>query len=242
MFVADAHTKDARLRDYTAAQKSCIRLVHGHVEYGVHRHFEQPCLYITFLRDPVKRLISYYNHAWSEPDHYLHGVVCKQLMPMNEFFQSDLSSELDNLQVRMLAGIEKQVPLNQLTVDHLEAAWRHIEDHFPVVGTAECFDESILLMRRALDWKFFPLYVPAMVRKRPHVLLSDVPDQTRQIIRDRNQLDAELYRRVQERLKKQIVSAGSGFQRSVELYRRWNPRYAAIMQHMPMYRRTRREA
>ena len=237
VFVADATRKDADLIDFNAVQKRNIRLVHGHINYGVHRHFEQPCVYITFLRDPVKRLVSYYNHAWAEPDHYLHEAVRKQQMPLNDFFQSDLSSELDNLQVRMLAGMEKQVPLNQLTEDHLEMAWQHIQDHFAVAGTAEHFDESILLMRQALNWSFFPLYVPAMVRKRPHILPSDVADETKQMIINRNHLDAELCRRVRDRLIKQIDEAGPGFQRSVERYRRWNPRYAAVMKHLPMYQK-----
>lgn len=242
VFVADPNSKDAPLKSLSDEQKEKIRLIHGHVEFGVHNHFKQPCEYITFLRDPVKRLISYYNHAWSEPDHYLHEAVYLERMPIADFFQSDLSTELDNLQVRMLAGIEKQVSLNQLTRDHLELAWQHIETYFPVVGTAEHFHESILLMRRELAWSFFPLYVPAMVRKKPKVKSADVSQEIKQLIESRNALDAELYRRITERLQGQIEAAGGPLQKAVARYERWNPRYAAVMKYLPMYRRSTRHS
>lgn len=35
-----------------------LRIVTGHVHYGIHRYFSQECRYITLLRDPVQRVVS----------------------------------------------------------------------------------------------------------------------------------------------------------------------------------------
>jgi len=40
-------------------KKGGIRLLYGHMHFGLHEHLPQPCVYFTLLRDPVERVISH---------------------------------------------------------------------------------------------------------------------------------------------------------------------------------------
>jgi len=44
-------------------ERGRIRLVRGHIPFGWHGLFDQPVTYITFRRDPIKRVISLYRYA-----------------------------------------------------------------------------------------------------------------------------------------------------------------------------------
>lgn len=49
--------------DFKKLNKSKIKVIYGHgVKYGVHKHFKREARYICFLRDPVSRAVSIYNH------------------------------------------------------------------------------------------------------------------------------------------------------------------------------------
>ena len=48
---------------FTNKQKDKIRIIYGHtVPYGVHRLFERPHRYMTFVREPLSRVLSIYNY------------------------------------------------------------------------------------------------------------------------------------------------------------------------------------
>ncbi|MDD5070696.1 MAG: sulfotransferase family 2 domain-containing protein, partial [Candidatus Omnitrophica bacterium] len=51
------------LRDLSSKDKQKIKMIYGHTAcYGLHKYFNRPYRYITFLRDPVDRMISMYNY------------------------------------------------------------------------------------------------------------------------------------------------------------------------------------
>ena len=62
--------------------------------------------YITFLRDPVERLISHYHYVLRRPKHYLYEQVVKDGLSLSDYVTSDISPELSNHQVRMISGRE----------------------------------------------------------------------------------------------------------------------------------------
>lgn len=52
---------DAYLTGLPQGLKDRLRAVGGHLAYhGIHKHFDRPCRYIVFLRDPVARAVSHY--------------------------------------------------------------------------------------------------------------------------------------------------------------------------------------
>ena len=99
--------------------------------------------------------------------------------------------ELDNGQVRLLAGRES-VPYGQCGRDMLDLAKANVARHFAVAGIAGRFDESVVLMRRALGWKSVPCYARLNVNQsKPSG--KRVPDRVVRLIESHNRLDAELY-------------------------------------------------
>ncbi|GAB5471728.1 MAG: hypothetical protein Kilf2KO_47580 [Rhodospirillales bacterium] len=55
----------------TAEERARYRVFQGHIRYGAHRLFEQPCLYIAVVRDPIDRMMSayYYKQDRGQPLH-----------------------------------------------------------------------------------------------------------------------------------------------------------------------------
>lgn len=174
------------------AQRANFRLIRGHTPFGIHTLLSEPFTYVTFLRDPVKRVISHYYYVLNTPHHLLHETMVSQTMSLEDYVSSGINYELDNGQVRQLAGVSDEIPYGDCAEDLLAQAIANLETCFPVVGLTERFDESLLLMHHFLGWQKYPYYVPQNVsRKKPP--LSEVSAQTTQLIEQHNALDRALY-------------------------------------------------
>jgi hypothetical protein len=51
------------------------RLIAGHFKYGRHVHFKRTPLYLTVVRDPIKRFFSWYHYIQRLPNHPKHAVI-----------------------------------------------------------------------------------------------------------------------------------------------------------------------
>lgn len=81
------------------------RFVFGHFDHGIHRLVDRRVDYCTLLRDPVARLISYYEFVRSrDPDasDIPHVIECARSCDVLGFL--DRFSEICNEQTRMLSG------------------------------------------------------------------------------------------------------------------------------------------
>ncbi len=56
----------ARLQRMLEAQRRRLRLVQGNFGYGLHQLFPQAARYVTFLRGPIERAISFYHYVREE--------------------------------------------------------------------------------------------------------------------------------------------------------------------------------
>lgn len=204
----------ASLPDFQRARPS---LVLGHTIYGLHRHIPRPARYITLLRDPVGLTISQYNYVARNPNHPLHDEASYR--SLEAFVTSGVTLEADNSQTRAIAG-DTTTPFGGCTEAMLTSAKSHIEEHFSVAGLVERFDESLLLLQRALGWTN-PYYVPANVTAKK----GPVTDEVLALIRDQNRLDLELNAWATERLDEAIAES-PGFAEDLERFRRSNRRYA----------------
>jgi len=161
-----------------------IQLLRGHIPFGLHPYLAQPCQYITFLRDPVDRIISHYYYTQAYPAHYhlqpmsLHDYVTKAIES-----NAELREELSDGQTFQIAGSGPG--------DMLERAKENVRRHFAVVGLTERFDESISLMQERLGWSDDVGYVRRNVIHHPRA--SEFPARTLARIREINQADLELY-------------------------------------------------
>jgi hypothetical protein len=193
------------LREYTNLSPSATlrhRVVSGHTDFGVHRVFASPCAYVTLLREPMDRVVSFYYYARRSPEMYLHQRANR--MSLQEFVAHGDTLELDNLQVRVLAG-RTAAPFGTLTAADLHQAKANLLAHFAVVGS----QSNVAGFLKALceRFGFSHRWIPPqnVTWNRPR--LSEISATAREIIQDGNALDMELHRFAESQFFPQIPPA-----------------------------------
>ena len=208
------------------------RAVVGHPHYGVHEHFPQECVYITVLREPVSRVISSYYYIKGDPRHWLHDELMGSGMGLGEFVRSAADPGVDNHQTRLIAGVgsgelHADGPPAPIGPETLELAKRNLE-RFLVVGVNERFDESFILIRRALGWKL-PMYTSSRVASGS----KPATEAEVELIRERNRFDLELYAFGERLMADAVAAQPPSFRREVGAFRLLNRVPAAIGPRIP---------
>jgi hypothetical protein len=205
-------------------KRSNFSLLKGHQPFGLHEYMIGSVKYITMLRNPVDRIISFYYYVLSEPKHYLHDTVKAKKLSLDDFVVSGLSNELDNGQVRLIAGCDVDLEYGGCSRELLEIAKYNIQNFFAVVGLQERFDESLILMKKKLGWKKTILYRKSNItRGKPSV--RDVSRDVVRSIEKINELDCELYDFVKDNFESMISSQKEDMARELKLHRRMNVLY-----------------
>jgi hypothetical protein len=203
-----------------SSQMDRLRVVLGHFYFGVHAFSSRPVRYITFLRDPIERIISHYYYVRQSPTHYFYDSA--QKMSMAKFVEYCS----DNDQTRQLAGRCGVPSLGTSSDELLNVAKSNLTKYFPVVGITEEFDRSLILMKRVLEWNY-PVYTSQNVtRDRPRK--NDIPQDALDVIRKHNELDQELYRYAQKVLQKEIDAQGPTFDNELRRFRKLNSAYGKL--------------
>ncbi len=148
-------------------------------------------------------------------------------MDLGEFVASGVFREMDNGQVRQLTA-SGHLPFGTCTPALLEQAIANLERHFCVVGLQERFDESVVLLRRALGWKIPPLYRRRNVGRRPSAE-AGLSAETLRIVQEHNALDLQLYEYALARLERTIHEQGPGFALELQLFRAANRAASALV-------------
>jgi Galactose-3-O-sulfotransferase len=217
--------------DLTAEQLHDAMLAHGgpsvlsaHMSFGLHAQLRGPYTYMTVLRRPVPRVISAFRHLRRDPRSPLHAAA--QSMDLVELLESGLLLDLDNGQVRRLAGVGTTLPLGGCTQATLERAIGNIEGHFSVVGITERFDESISLIGDVLGWQrpFYWQQNRGAGRSEP----APTDRGILQAIAERNVLDEKLYDYAVARLDDELARRGPAFERRIRRFARLNKTYFPV--------------
>ncbi|MDQ2824039.1 MAG: sulfotransferase family 2 domain-containing protein [Verrucomicrobiota bacterium] len=220
----DRDRQIAQLKALPAAQRGQYRLIQGHLFFGLHRFIPGATTYITFLRRPVERVLSFYYYARSTPDHYLYPLLATERLDLKTLLARDLTLELRNEQTRLLAGDEWEDPQRIVTRAALELAKANLRTHFRVVGLLEEFDASLLLLRRTFGWHL-PFYVKENVTKEKPDETS-LNAETRRLVEDANSLDLELYEYARNLFDERRRAAGDSFAAELCHFRQLNRAYA----------------
>jgi len=91
-----------RLKRLPERRRRRLRMVRGHMLYGVHDYLPQGASYFTMLRDPVARAISTYYFILRRPLNPLHRKVKKERLSIEDCIR--LFPQRHNLQCRLIAG------------------------------------------------------------------------------------------------------------------------------------------
>ncbi len=166
--------------------------------------------YITILRDPVKRYVSQYQY-WVER-------MGKKLS-FEEFLDTE---EVSNFQTK------KYDPNG-----NIDNAKKVLKDKIMLVGFVEQFDEFLVLLKnKLLPGEFDPKYQQQNLA-RNRVKTSDIFEQYKESILEKNVLDIELYQYAKEILYPEYIKDyGSEFQNDVDTFKSVNEKA-----NLTMYKR-----
>jgi hypothetical protein len=195
-------------------ERARARLVLGHLNYGVDRWLARDARYITVLRDPVSRVLSLYRYILREPKHPLHEKLTASGSSLEEFVDTRIDkTQVENGQIRQIASVQDRDP----TGEDAQIALRNLQS-FLVVGLTERFDESLILMKRQLGWRT-PYYVTRNVDLAGDRTISS---EAIELIREKNELDCELYAEAQRLIENLIDRQDESFTSEVRRFRRLN--------------------
>lgn len=201
-------------------EKQNIRLLKGHMPFGMHNYLPKESRYISVLRNPVERVISQYYYIKKNSYNPLHNQVEKDGMTISEFVSSGISVGMNNGHCRFLNGDLDEYKFNQCDEVLLEQVKENIKRHFIWLGLTERFDESVLVLSKLLGWKSPPYYIRENVSKnrKSRDLISK---EEISVIEKYNSLDMKLYSFVNDMLDKQIKDI-SNFSGIYEAYKNKN--------------------
>lgn len=190
--------------------RSRIRLIDGHLWFGIHELLGVAPRYVTILRNPIDRIILHYYHVLQQPDHYLHQEVISKRMTLLDYATSGVAAELENDQTRRLCGFMSAIPRDDSPNGRksLEIAKKNLREHFLTFGLAERYEETLKLFANRLGW-VFPKQQQSKNSTDIRFLRSRVPDRTIEAIAEHNSLDIKLYGVAKNIFEKQIFSLES---------------------------------
>jgi len=167
--------------------------IYGHFGYGAHLLFKNKtkATYITFMRDPIDRVISHYYYHKTERNDPNYEFASKHTL--EEWVQ--LSKHAINKQTQLISGLVTH-PANNYS---LEIAIQHL-NNFGFIGLTEKFDESLFLMKYYLGWDLLTYVTRKQTRMKPKT--SEIPKNTIELIKKANWMDIILYDLAKKKVSK----------------------------------------
>ena len=207
-----------KFKEIPQSEKRDIKVLPGHLPFGVHEYLPQPSVYITLLRDPIDRVISNYCFVRSMPWNAVYKEANSKSLKEFLLSGSYLDNTLDNGQTRMLAGMPGiTCKYGACTTEILDIAKKNLSNSFSVVGLTERFDETLILLKRVFGWKNL-LYVKKNVTEK-RLNKEDISSDTLEVIVKYNKLDIELYKYAEELFERAVNQYGLSFERDLKNFR-----------------------
>jgi hypothetical protein len=183
-------------RRFLAERRRPRSFIWGHVPYGVHAALRREVRYVTFLRDPIDRAVSFYHFAKdSDPGEYVHPARADaEAYSLVDFFRL---RRYQNWQARFVAGLSHHYLYPRLDAGAFDAevgrrAVAHLRDRY-VFGLQERFEDSLALLEGRLGWRG-ETTPDRHKRTGSRPLLESLDAATVAALREANHLDCELYR------------------------------------------------
>jgi hypothetical protein len=225
IFNVDGPLDRRRFYDLPEAARRRLRVVQGHVGYGIHTHLFVPVDYITMLRHPVELVTSMYYFFKKKRFPKVRPLVDgKSLL---EFADQNVYI-VRNLQTRFLSGVVPEVERSgelgargDLDRSTLEIAKEHLTTRVAAFGLSERFDESLLLFAKRLAWR--NVFYRRLNTTRERLSLRDVSRAIVAIIEKNNALDMELYDFAVRTFDARVARHEPAFTEAIRRFQRMNP-------------------
>ena len=197
--------------DMPSQAREKINLLKGHLSFGLHELMSGSPKYVTFLRSPRERIISFYYYVLMRKKHRLHKTLTDSNMSLYEFVTTVQRSDLHNCQIRFISG------LNGTEDEMLARAIENIDQHFSFVGITEQYDESLILLQQLYGWSTPHYKIENKTKNRPTI--DQVESKTIEAIDNFNRGDQLLYQYVKKKFDQQVELCPDFKQRLSKLQR-----------------------
>ncbi|MFF2480236.1 sulfotransferase family 2 domain-containing protein [Paenibacillus sp. NPDC058071] len=192
----------------------------GHFPFGYHLLTKRPCTYVTILRDPVEQIVSWFYFKYKNPSYpeaYNIGLTLETYLREPAF-----DSEYVNLQTRLVSGeIDVLFP-------NLSLAMANLDRYFSFVGITELYEESLFLLSKRMGWKLKHYKKLNTTPNRPRK--SEVSEEAIRLIRQKNELDIELYSYACRILNETITAMSPSEEQELLRYKRREKKWMAFLQ------------
>ncbi len=198
--VGGRHRTTGDLRRIRSLDADKVRVIQGHIPFGVHELLRRESTYLTLLRDPVERIVSLYRFILSGRLSRMRRKDTVDLSSLEAFVERGALPEVDNGQTRRLSGLDPE--FGRCPDGMLEVAKANLRERFSAVGLTERFDESVVLARRLFGWKSVLYLRRQVTRSGPGDEV--ISPEARRAVERYNELDRELYRYAEGLLEEAI--------------------------------------
>jgi len=233
----DGHLRATGISSLAAAQKAFedlapekqaqIKLVNGHVPFGIHAFLPRPAYYISLVREPIEREISNFYYMKLQTGTKMGRFLVT--MDFAEFAKKGFSA--DNYQTRILSGLEELNPLwdaethggiinDQGTA--LQSAKHNVERHFLLAGPMERFDEVVVSLARRLGWDLGSVTYERLNVTPQRPSRDNLSKAAVEAVKERTRLDLDLYQWIAARFDQDVRGEGHSFQRDLARFRNVN--------------------
>lgn len=198
-----------------------MRLIYGHMPYGIHEKLHGDWRYLIILRNPLARIMSAYRYYRKYRNSYLHDFIAERNINFKQYVLGGMDRSVDNLQTRYLSGDPTIFEGGRRFIGGVDdsvfaAASRHLSDPKAIAGTTGDLDATMTLL--GIEMGYQP-YVTETLNISGGQELAEWDAETLAAACLHNRYDIALYRLAQHRMERGIAEAGNGYSENLLLYR-----------------------
>jgi len=209
------------LKEVSTSQINQLKLIQGHLKYGIHNHFHRRAKYFAIIRDPINRVLSTYYYVLSQKNNPQNLSTSNNQMTIYDFVQSGVNPFLINGQTKLISGKTGNIDNPIIESEELfSLAKENIENDFLFLGITEMFDETILILKNMLGWHMPYYSIANRTKKKPNY--DAVNPTIISFIKEHNQLDIKLYNITKTSLLNRIAEENDIFQNRINKFKKIN--------------------